>query len=203
VHESAARLAVDTALWDQEGCLSPHVVFVESEAEELCARIAAHLDALEVRVPRGQSPIERAAAVRARTLAAEAASLADDKTRLWQSERWAVILDGSEPLQPSPLGRTLIVRPVADEAEMWSQLEPWHGHLQCLGVAGEPERFPHLTIPLRALGGTRLCAIGRMQEPGPLWFGEERDVAGQWHLVLEEEIDGVWSQLVSAPGRRE
>ena len=66
--ESAAKaLALDVALHDQRGCLSPHAVFVEEVGavtpREFAGRLAAALEKLVARLPPPIGTVEERAAV--------------------------------------------------------------------------------------------------------------------------------------------
>src|SRR5207249_730597 len=77
-HAAAAdvdALALDVALHDQRGCLSPHAVYVTGDARGFAERLAAALVALAGRLPPGRASIDTRAA--ARLQAAEAEWAAD------------------------------------------------------------------------------------------------------------------------------
>src|SRR5206468_2734434 len=63
-------IALDTALHDQRGCLSPHAVYVTDDARAFAERLAAALDGLGARLPPGPASVDARAA--ARLVAAEA-----------------------------------------------------------------------------------------------------------------------------------
>jgi hypothetical protein len=67
----ADALALDVALHDQRGCLSPHAVYATEGARELADRLAAALDALAARMPLGPAPVGERAAARVHAAAAE------------------------------------------------------------------------------------------------------------------------------------
>jgi hypothetical protein len=45
------------------------------------------------------------------------------------------------------------------------------------------------------LGASRLCSVGRMQEPGPIWFGEESGIDGCRTFAIEAETEGTWARF--------
>ncbi len=79
VGEAARALALDVAVFDQRGCLSPRLVLVvgdEPRAGEVGERLHAELDELDTRVPRGVlSPEETSESVRWRDSVAFAGAL--------------------------------------------------------------------------------------------------------------------------------
>ena len=66
---TARRAAHDVARWEQQGCYSPHVVYVETGGglmpEPFAAQLAGELARLEQETPRGPVPTEVAAAIAA------------------------------------------------------------------------------------------------------------------------------------------
>ncbi len=200
LEEACRRFAVDVAMWDQEGCLSPHVIFIARRGEMLvaCEALAGALAQLDARLPLGETTFHRKIGIQTLRSDVQARMLADPAVRMWPPGgvgNWRVILDPARPLHPSPLGRTVFVRPVSGDREMCDALAAWAGRLQCLGVAGEPAAFAHLTGPLAKFGATRLCAAGRMQEPGAEWFGEEPGPGGRRVCAVDAATEGAWQTL--------
>ncbi|HEY6881916.1 MAG TPA: acyl-CoA reductase, partial [Polyangiales bacterium] len=62
LEEAARALALDVAAYDQRGCLSPHVAWVEGDAEAFAALVQRELAQLAVTLPRGRIPLEIAGA---------------------------------------------------------------------------------------------------------------------------------------------
>ena len=69
------RAAADVAAWNQMGCLSPHLIYVEEggdlSAEQFAEALAKEMERREAAEPRGELPVESAAAIASR-LAGEA-----------------------------------------------------------------------------------------------------------------------------------
>jgi hypothetical protein len=198
--EACQRVAFDVAMWDQEGCLSPHVLFVDDRLDRagVCESLAAALGRLDGVLPIGERAFDRRVGLRRLHSDLAARMIRDEGTRVWRGGddlRWTVALVPRGPLRPSPLGRTIVVRPCASDSEMIESLATWYGRLQCLGVAAPPEAYEHLARPLAMLGASRLCSAGRMQEPGPIWFGEEAGIDGRRTFAIECETDGAWARF--------
>src|SRR3954469_169325 len=66
--ETALRAAYDAAKYDQQGCLSPHLFYVErggaTSPREFAAALAAAMAAAEQVMPRGRLTVEEASAIR-------------------------------------------------------------------------------------------------------------------------------------------
>jgi hypothetical protein len=166
-------LALDVALHDQRGCLSPHAVWVEGDVDAFAERLAAALDAVARQLPPGPVSLAARAAARARRDAAE-----------WRGAR----LVGSVIVDPRPaLGtggglRIVHVHPIASLAAL-PPLLPM-GLVECVGVAGgtvDP-------AALRARGVARVCPVGRMQRPPLCWPRGQR---APLHSLLGVETEPV------------
>jgi len=199
IDEIARRLATDACIWDQEGCLSPHVAFVSPEIDpvELGESLARAFRHLAIVLPAGERSVDDRAARRARWNAIEARALRGGISRLWRDEggAWSIGLeDDDSPLLPSPLGRTLLLRRAPTMSDALLACSIWTGKIQAVGVGDDPRRHEALVPILASLGVTRLCALGRMQEPGPTWFGEEGRFTPN-PVNVDPATDGAWRSL--------
>jgi len=159
--DAAAALALDVALHDQRGCLSPHAVYVAGEARGFAERLAAALEAVAERLPPGTASIE--ARAQARFLAAQAEWAAG--ATVLQGAGGTVIHEGEAAFRPTCGLRTVRVHPLAD-LRVFPDLLPT-GQVECVGVAGA-DPTP-LVAALRARGVSRVCPVGRMQRPPLSW----------------------------------
>jgi hypothetical protein len=186
----ADRIATDVAMWDQEGCLSPHAVLVTGDgaakaakaAGELAERLASALARLEGVVPRGAVSFETRSASRALTLATEARMLSRSDIGTWNGDAgaWSVLLDPEPDTLLSPLGRTIRIVPLSGSDAVEAALAPFRGRVQSLGVGGSFgfDADPDAVAIARSIGATRVCSLGRMQQPTASWFGEELPSSG-------------------------
>lgn len=189
----ASALALDTALWDQLGCLSPVAVYVvggERDASERTASaLAAALERAEARWPAGR--IEPAAAAsraheielaRMRAAAGSAVSLHEDA-----AGRWAVVGEGDAQLRSAPLHRFLRVQPVKDLAALESALQPLARHLAGVALAGFGPASAAAETLLAGLGASRICAPGRLQAPPLGWRRDRQPILLPLARVAERE----------------
>jgi len=158
---AALALARDVALHDQRGCLSPHVVWVEGDAERFAEDLAAALDAVAAQLPLGPATVAERAAARLAAAEAEWAPAAQVR----RGAGGTVILDPAPSFRVSPGRRTVRVHPLADVRALPELLPP--GRIECLGLAGVEGAA--LAARLRARGVSRLCPVGRMQRPRLSW----------------------------------
>ncbi|MEI8315647.1 MAG: acyl-CoA reductase [Verrucomicrobiota bacterium] len=156
--------AFDASVYDQQGCMSPHAFFVEGNAREFAAALAAAMATYETRVPRGRLSVEEAALAAQVRAIYEFRSANDRRVAIWNSKPphpWTVIYDENPSFTPSCLNRTVFVKPLCTLDAM----QALAGKVSTVGVAPWNDR-------LRSLSGKlpeRVCPIGQMQRP-PLSF---------------------------------
>lgn len=151
----AGRVALDVALHDQRGCLSPAAVFVAGDARGFAARLVAALETVAVALPPGPlAPDERGAH---RTAVAEAEW---NGATVLAGAGGTVLVDATPRWRPPPGRRTVWVHPLASAPEALPA-----GWVECVAVAGVAVDLD----ALRRLGVSRVCAPGRMQRPPLSW----------------------------------
>lgn len=188
--DTARRLALDIALWDQLGCLSPVVVYAvgvadgrakqssELWADRLADALATALASAEREWPRGEiDPASARDIVRERS-EAELRAAAGHNVRVMASDStaWTVVRENGPDLRPAPLHRFIRVAPVADPAALADALAPMGSHLAAIAVEGFGEQTPAVCRALAALGASRICRPGTMQSPPIGWHHSGRGV---------------------------
>ncbi len=177
-HEAAERTAYDVALFDQHGCLSPQLVYVEDHGAVSPAAfarlLAGALADWQTRLPRGR--ISPAASRRIRRVRDEAEwqTLAGKDIVLHASPggtEWTVIYEADPRFVPSPLYRTVRVKPLAGLERLDALLAPWRPYLEAVGtvVPSESHRRQTLLEVLAGGGLSRICPVGTMQTPPLGW----------------------------------
>ncbi len=173
--ETAAQVAVDVATYDQRGCLSPHLFYVESGGAHtplaFAEQVAEAMDGLCRQPPTGS---------------------AEEATRIWhlratlplkggtvfQSEgslNWTVLYDPDPTFAISPLLRTIWIKPVENLADIFVRLTPVLRHLQAAGMAvADASRRRELAEGLAKAGVLRICRVGQMQRPPLSWHHDGR-----------------------------
>jgi hypothetical protein len=189
--ETARQLALDVAMYDQQGCVSPHMAFVErggalspAEFARACGTASA---ALETEMPRAK--LTQAEAMALRSVRDEAEFAADGLHASQGDLAWTVVHSESPAFVPSPLNRLLRTFAVDDLAQVTAVVRPYAAYLQTVGVAAPESRMAALAESLGALGASRLCSVGRMQQPGALWRHDGGLTAGA--LVRWTDIEEV------------
>ena len=158
---AAEALALDVALHDQRGCLSPHAVWVEGDARGFARTLARALDAAAIALPPGAADVEERAA--ARMFAAEAEWRPG--AEVIEGAGGRVVYEEADVFRPTPGLRSVRVHPLARIDDFSARLPS--GAVECVAVAGVD---PVVLAPeLRARGVSRVCRPGRMQRPSIRW----------------------------------
>lgn len=194
----ANRVAYDFSVYDQQGCLSPRTLFVRTQSwqlmEELAVAISHAMGRLAKVLPRHKLTLEEAAAVareREEILIQEAAcasstarQLLDRNAKLVSpaSVDYLVALRSLQPFSPSPVNRTVIIRPFTSLHELIATLNPLRGNISTLGVAEFRQEWQLLA---NHVGATRICPIGRMQKPPLDWFHDGYQPLAAFTLPFE------------------
>ncbi|HEX5414031.1 MAG TPA: acyl-CoA reductase, partial [Chloroflexota bacterium] len=175
----AERAAYDVARYDQQGCLSPHLFYVESGGAVGPAAFAAALgEALarwSERVPRGRvAPAERARVAEARRDAEFRAATRGGAVFGGGRDEWRVVYDPDPAFAASCLNRTIWVKPLADLADLPALLAPVRRYLQTAAVAADDARRIAAAELLAELGIDRICPLGQMGDPPITWHHDGR-----------------------------
>jgi hypothetical protein len=193
---AAAGLALDTALWDQQGCLSPLAVYVvggDAGAPERAAQaLARELAALETKLPRGEIDAGAAARFLLECETAELRAAAGERVALLggPTSRFAVVREADAAPRPAPLGRFLRVHPVADPAALVAALRPLASHLAGVALAGMGRAGEDVARALADLGASRLCRPGELQSPPLAWRHDNRPLLLPLARLTDRETPG-------------
>lgn len=188
----------DIAAWNQLGCLSPHVIYVQDQGvvspEGFATALAEELARLEQREPRGELRPEEASVIASartvyemrRAVGPGPLDLARQESvffesaptvQMWQSEgstAWTVVLDTDPSFRPSCLHRFIYVKPVKQLAAVLRYAEPIRSHLSTVALAAPDDIAAGHALALAQWGATRICPVGRMQTPPVLWRHDGR-----------------------------
>lgn len=174
-----ARLAAwDVMRYDQQGCYSPHVFYVQRGApvspRAFADYLAAELANLQRRFARRELDLE------------EGAALARWQQNMeWGGEAhqllgpvdapWSIAYSESlQPLAPTALYRTIAVVAVDRLDAVLPVVAAQRDYLQTAGIAAGPEELYRLAGLLGAAGVTRISAIGSMSMPEAGWHHDGR-----------------------------
>jgi hypothetical protein len=177
----AAAAARDVTAWNQLGCLSPHVVYVEhgrgNIGEVFASRLAGELEKAEAGEPRGTLPPETAAIISSRRACYEIRAAHHPDTRMWHSQgstAWTVVYENDPLFQTSCLNRFVYVKEIDGLEQLFAAAEVVRGHVSTVGLAAAGMRAKDTVAALARWGASRVCPLGRMQEPPLTWRHDGR-----------------------------
>jgi hypothetical protein len=172
----APRLAaLDSSFWDQNGCLSARVHFVEGDASAYAEALTGEMRALSRELPRGTTPRRYTR----RAFDAYAALTDAGDVRLFSDydDEFAVVVDG-RPWDAGVLrraanacqGRVVVVRPVRDVMDVPRLLQALPaGNLQSMSLLLDDGRLEPFAHAVGACGVTALRGLGRGAFPQLAW----------------------------------
>jgi hypothetical protein len=179
--ETAHLAAHDASWFDQQGCLSPHVFYVERGGKitpKDFARMLAHEMAnFEHKMPRASLSTEENNAILKARSQAEFQSFGNEEIELISSEAgtsWTVIYREESEFPFSVLNRVVTVVPIDTIDEIPAKLTEVKDVVQTVGVACSPQKFRPLINLLGQWGVNRICALGQMPQPEPGWHHDGR-----------------------------
>ncbi|MDH2053872.1 acyl-CoA reductase [Achromobacter marplatensis] len=177
----ARRAAWDVMRYDQQGCYSPHVFYVQRggpvSPRDFAGYLAGELSNLQRRFPRRALDLEESAAVAKWRQAIEwtlppggADALIGDMETAWS----VAYVDEAASLAPTALQRSITVAGIDALDEVAPLVACRREFLQTAGVAATPEELYRLAEQLGAAGVTRVSAIGAMSVPEAGWHHDGR-----------------------------
>jgi hypothetical protein len=190
LHGRSARQLIggaadDVVAWNQLGCLSPHVFYVQRGGEwvpeQFAEHLATELNRRELSEPRGDVPKETAATIAARRAIYEVRAAHSPDTRLWRSPdstAWTVVSEADALFQMSCLHRFIYVKAVKDLTEALHGADGVCGRVSTVGLAADGPQRTELAAALAHWGVTRVCPIGQMQKPPLTWRHDGRPALG-------------------------
>ncbi len=180
-----ASAADDVVAWNQLGCLSPHVIYVEHggglPAEQFAEMLAEELAKREEAEPRGELPGEHAAAIASRRAVYEVRAAHSPDTRMWRSENstaWTVVFEADARFQLSCLNRFIYVKAVTDLTQALQSADDVRGKVSTVGLAAPEDKARESATRLARWGVTRVCPLGQMQNPPLAWRHDGRPALG-------------------------
>ncbi len=169
----AEDIAVDTVVYDQDGCLSPVAALVQEGGAVTVVRFAEMiLDAmLATNLKPGRLEIDDLAALRMFEREAALSGNIDSVIRSSVGIPPLVVL--SDHVRRGPGMRTLQIAPFAQGVDSIPDLTAIVGHIegrvQGLAAAGRPDQIDAMLKAFPRFSPNYLCEPGRMQDPPALW----------------------------------
>lgn len=178
----AEGIARDCAIYDQSGCLSPHVVLYEEGArvapDDFARMLYESLQDLETRWPPAIPGLEEAATLRlfvegSRVLVRATGGLVLPPRGPC---RPAVILVPHGTYRPGPGHRVVQVLTFDGIPDFERQVPTLAGRLQGLAVAGPQRRLKEVLGEVSPFWAPYVCRVGRLQSPPVRWLENGRNL---------------------------
>ena len=177
----ANEAALDVVRFEQQGCYSPHMFYVERGAKvspyEFAEHLRSSIAAVAKKFPRPPLTLEEAASVvqwrekyALSMVQTSATQVLGDATDAFT----VVYSDTPIPLEAGPSNRCVVVVAVDKLTDVIPLLQRQKNYLQTVGLAVAPEELLHLGDALAQAGATRICAIGNMCSPAAGWHHDGR-----------------------------
>ncbi|MCX6969004.1 MAG: hypothetical protein NTV93_02470 [Verrucomicrobia bacterium] len=166
---SCAAAARDVSLFEQQGCLSPQVIFVGDDASRYAAALAQEMEKFELTAPAPALPLAAQAEIAGARADWEFRASGDSGIKVWKGAGWTVVLENGGNFPVSPLNRFVFVKPLP--VDLMPVLGKFSGHLGGLGLwPGTPGNAAQFS----GAGFSRISPIGRMQETPFTWHSDSR-----------------------------
>jgi Acyl-CoA reductase (LuxC) len=164
IADGAAR---DLVLYESEGCLSLHALFVEEggavEPQRFCALLAEAVERAAVEFPPGARDVRASARIaNARNLAAFRSATGRGAVFSDEQASYLAVLDPPQSEPPAFLPRALSVHTVGAPEEAAAYLRRHELPLEAIAVAGVRDDVVEAAL---ALGVNRITSFGELQRP--------------------------------------
>ncbi|MFW6200844.1 MAG: acyl-CoA reductase, partial [Gemmatimonadota bacterium] len=194
--EASERVARAIATFDQRGCVSPHVVYVERgggmEPGEWAGRLAQALAALEETLPSGPLLPSEASAIHQLRGTWEMRATAEAGASVHHGGAvapWTVFVEPEPGFAVSWTGRVVRIRPVDSLEEAVAELAPVGKHLQTVSLAGvSDDRRLALAESLAEVGAARITTPEKSPWPPPWWHHDGEGPLGS--LLRWTDLEG-------------
>jgi hypothetical protein len=176
-----ADIACDVSVYDQQGCLSPQIVYVETadnaQAHGFASMLATAMAGYQRRIPRGKLTEDEAAAVLALKTDTAFRAANDPRVGVWSppgSLDWLVVLEPVTVARGTCLNRVIRVQPFDSFDDVHRSLASLRGKLSTVGWSDSTPRTSAWEQSMFDLGANRTCPVGQMQRPPVTWQHDGR-----------------------------
>lgn len=181
----ARRAAWDVMRYDQQGCYSPHVFYVQRGGQvaprAFADYMAGELANLQRRYPRRDLDLAESSAVAKWRQsiewqdAAHGGQANDDGLIGDHEAAWSVAyVDAAPVLAPTASQRSILVAGIDALDDVAPLVANGGAFLQTAGIATSPQELYRIAEQLGAIGVTRISAIGSMSMPEAGWHHDGR-----------------------------
>lgn len=176
----ASQVARAVAMFDQRGCVCPHLVLVEEGGvvppERFARLLAEGLAELESTLPAARLGVDEAAALQQLRGVSELQGAGHGGFVIsgGGAATWTVIFEPNAVEGPVTLGRGVRVRPIENLSGLEEAVTSMIPHMQSVGIAGAGPRFTEIADAVGLLGASRITPIERLAFPPAWWLHDGR-----------------------------
>lgn len=175
INEAALESLVhEVCSTDQQACSAPQVVYLEEASLSELSEFALKLSNIFEKKSSSYPALSPSRAERSEiTVITRMQELkkAKEEGDVIQGEGWRLFIDPKSALRPSPLYRSLWIKPIK-RAEIVSTMRPMRSYLQTLGLSAHSSEESELQDHFFRAGVLRITPVGKMQES---YLGEPHD----------------------------
>jgi len=178
---SARQAALDVTRYDQQGCYSPHLFYVQDggniSPREFARYMAHELDNFEKRFPRRNLSMEESASLASWRQREEIDIFSNPHKEVLgnAANDWTVVYEEDAiSFSPSCLNRVIRVIAFKRIEDIIPSIAPNRSFLQTVGIATSPKELFHWAELLGKIGVTRITALGNMTSPEAGWHHDGR-----------------------------
>lgn len=179
--QSVHQAALDVIRYDQQGCYSPHLFFVQYGGKvsprEFARLLANELENFQRRYPRRELSMEESASIAAWRQKEEMNIFSNPTNEVLgnQANDWTVVYEETNlHVTPSCLNRVIKVIAFKNPEDFLPFLAPHRALLQTVGIAANPKELFKWAELLGETGVTRITALGSMTSPEAGWHHDGR-----------------------------
>jgi phenylacetate-coenzyme A ligase PaaK-like adenylate-forming protein len=162
--DTLENIAYDICVIEQQACSSPQCLYLETSGKDELLAFAQHfakvLDKVSQSFPQPALSIPEMAEITNVTQVTKlGAALGESEVIESREKTWRILIDFKPGLRPSPLYRTIWVKPLPKD-KIVSTLRPLRNYLQTAGLACRLEELGSLSRELVQAGVTRIKRPG-------------------------------------------
>ncbi|WP_101842574.1 acyl-CoA reductase [Halobacillus sp. Marseille-P3879] len=178
---SIHRVAEDVSVYDQQGCVSPQIIYVEQggsvSPREFAQLLAKEMDHYNHKKPRG--PLLENEALAIQSFRSQYEFQMESSVYGHPADTsWTVVYHSEPGFEPSPLNRAVHVFSCTHLEQVYPKLTAFCQYLQTVGVAVRPNRLFKLSEDLGKAGVSRVCSVGKMAQAPAGWHHD-----GEFNLL--------------------
>ena len=180
-----SRAADDVIAWNQQGCLSPQVIYIEElgslKPDQFAEMLAEELAKRNTTIPRGELSSKESANITSIRRFYKIRAANNVGAMLWESKDstdWTVVQEDEKQFQSSPLNRFIFIKPIENPLELMHILEPYRENISTIGIAASESKLREYAKAFGQWGAPRICPLGKMQRPPLAWRHDGRPPLG-------------------------